>query len=564
MLSGDALSQWLQRQHTGVVRGSLVRLTPSGLPQVSSALDSHPVTVLLPVLRGGQAAVARAVPAGAEGPELALRVQAVSDRAERVRQMERLVTMLTVAEATRADPARYPAVLPVLESFVVTLTGDQVPVAHPAARYELWCDVTPWCPTSLAHARRDDGASAAPTAVAQILPLVRTVLAVHEHLNVVHRDITPNNVLVDAAGRLLLADWGIAHTVTGGQTSTRTELVGNRGFSLPPEMLAGDQAVGRYTDAWYLGCLLVWMLTGQAPGPRHGPGLLPPGLPGGQAGDYLDGVVQGLCEPDPRRRMPLAEALRRLDHLALAGPADWGPPQTVRQTGPAAAAHTSPAGPGHVAAGRLATEQRVEPVARASRRRWRPVAAVVGAVVAAAAVVVGWHVTHQDAGVASPSPTATSCWDDLAAGRCPDVDANVLANAFPVKDGVPEPDYAEYTVDIDADPGDPGGNWIVDVEWADEGLAAYLDWYPDSAGVVEHYQRYGYEQDAAGVPGFADGPGGPTFSLAHGQTLSVAYCYAEAPICLETAGTPDTITRTTDRFGSLTSSQIRYLVSLAE
>ncbi|MCL2091278.1 MAG: protein kinase [Micrococcales bacterium] len=570
------MSQWLQQRRGSVVRGSLVRLTPSGLLQVSGALDSHPVRVLLPVLRGGQAAVARAVLDGTEGgTELALRVQAVSSQAERVRQMERLVTMLTVAEATRADPARYPAVLPVLESFVVTLPGDQVPVAAPAAQYELWCDVMPWCPTNLAQARRDATATAVDwtpsVALARMLPLVRTVQAVHEHLNVVHRDITPNNVLVDAAGRLLLADWGIAHTVASDQTSTRTELVGNRGFSLPPEMLAGDTAVGRYTDAWYLGCLLVWMLTGQAPGPRHGPDLLPDGLPSGRAAPYLDEVVRGLCEPDPRRRTGLADAASRLDRLRLAGPSDWGPPRPApprqpdvplpdtRQLQPAAAQPPSPA-----------------PLARDRPRRWpRWLAAAVGVVILATAGVVVWQRADRDA--ADADAVTSSCWDDLEAAsrtgqqrkeawpvRCPDLKAAVLFDTFPLKAGVPDPECFEYDIAIGADPGFQGSSWLVSCEWPDEGLAVQLGWFRDVQASVAHYQRHGYDQDAADAPRLVDGPVGPVFSRAHGQTMNVAYCYEDLPVCMEVSGTPATIARTADRFEALTSDQIQLANELLD
>ncbi len=552
VLAGDALSQWLQRQHASLVRGSLVRLTPSGLPQVSRALDSHPVRVLLPVLRGGQAAVARAVVDGTQGPDLALRVQAVSAQAERVRQMERLVTMLTVAEATRADPARYPAVLPVLESFVVTVPWDQIPTAPPA-RYELWCDVMPWCPTTLAHAGRhtpDGAVDRTPSVVlTRIVPLVRTVQAVHEHLNVVHRDITPNNVLVDDAGRLLLADWGIAHTVADGQTSTRTQQIGNRGFSLPPEMLAGDQAVGRYTDAWYLGSLLFWMLTGQPPGPQHGADWLPPGLPGGPAGEALAGTVRGLCDPDPRRRTSLAEAASRLDHLRLAGPSDWAAPTSAAR---------SPQRPGGSSWQAGTTRQHgpavPEPVTT-RRRRW-PAAAVVVVVAVVLGAVAAWGVARPDQDpVASPSPTAASCWDDLSAGRCPDIHRMVLVNMFPLKDGVSEPECAEHAIILAEEP--DSGNWMIVCRWPTEGLAVYLAWYRDSQAVDDYYRNKGFELDAPDVPSFADGPTGPVYSQASGQTMLVGYCYDDAPVCLETSGTPATIERTTDRFGSLTSDKVR-------
>ncbi|MCL2466174.1 MAG: protein kinase [Micrococcales bacterium] len=325
MLSGDVLSRWLQARAGTVVAGSLVRLSPSGLLRVSTTTDSHRVQVALPVAHGGQAAVSRAVPDGRDEPSLALRVQAVSSEQEKARQMERLVAMLTVAEAARADTATYPAVLPVHESFVVAVSSTEIGMTGPTTEHELWCDVMAWCPRNLADHHREAGPAARDprTVTSQILPVMATVCAVHDNLNIVHRDITPANVLVDDAGRLLLADWGIAHTVPADRTSTHTQMVGNRGFSLPPEMLAGNSAVGRYTDAWYLGSLAVWMLTGSPPGPW---GELPP-LPGGPDGARLAFVAQGLCQPDPRRRLDLATACQQLSALAVS-------PATAQVTGP--------------------------------------------------------------------------------------------------------------------------------------------------------------------------------------------------------------------------------------
>ncbi|MCL2091860.1 MAG: protein kinase [Micrococcales bacterium] len=353
MTSGDVLSRWLQRQHGSTVRGSLVSLSRGGLLRVSD-VQSRPVRVVLPVVHGGQAAVARAV--DQTGVSLALRVQAVSSDAEKARQMERLVNRATVAEAARAQPDRFPAVLPVLESFVLVVPGADVPVTAPESEYELWCDLMAWCPHDLnGWAQTVPVASREPGAVlGAFVPVLTTVHAVHQDLGIVHRDITPNNVLVDSDDQLLLADWGIAHGLASDQTSTYTQLVGNRGFSLPPEMLAGDPSVGRYTDAWYLGSLLAWMLTGQTPGPQHGPGWLPPGLPDGAVGEQVTAVIQSLCWPDPRGRMDLGQAQAVLVDAAagrvsanLTGPAtstfgpavpgatasDQAPGPTVRLTG---------------------------------------------------------------------------------------------------------------------------------------------------------------------------------------------------------------------------------------
>ena len=335
--------------------------------------DSRPVRVMLPVQHGGQAAVARAQFADvAEGqsPQLALRVQAVSSEEEKLRQMERLLSMLSVVTAARQRPATYPAVLPVAESFVVIVPGSQMPTAVPLDEYELWCDVMAWCDANLADRHQADGlaARALDVVVRRLLPVFATVNAVHENLGVIHRDITPNNVLVDSAGRLQLADWGIAHVLSADKTSTYTQRAGNRGYALPPETGRGDKAIGRYTDAWYLGCLLVWMLTGQLPGPE-GAEQLPAGLPVGPVGDQLDVVVRGLCQPDPRRRMTLPEASARL--LALVDR-----PRTVLQDGPETA---DPASTGSVARGRVVSSRAVgvrslpEPPDQPSRRAswWR-------------------------------------------------------------------------------------------------------------------------------------------------------------------------------------------------
>ncbi len=342
------LSRWLQRQHGSTVQGPLVSLSRGGLLRVSD-VQSRPVRVELPVVHGGQAAVARAV--DQTGTSLALRVQAVASDAEKARQMERLVNMTTVAAAARDQPDRFPAVLPVLESFVLVVPGSEVPVTVPEPEYELWCDLMAWCPHDL-----NGWAQAVPVGTRQpaevlgaFVPVLATVHAVHQDLGVVHRDITPNNVLVDDAGRLLLADWGIAHGLASGQTSTYTQLVGNRGFSLPPEMLAGDPSVGRYTDAWYLGSLLAWMLTGAPPGPQHGPQWLPPGMPGGPVGDQVAAVVRGLCWPDPRGRMDLGQVLAVLSDAAagrvsthLTGPAGPGLGAAVPGLAPGAAAPAAP------------------------------------------------------------------------------------------------------------------------------------------------------------------------------------------------------------------------------
>jgi hypothetical protein len=80
---------------------------------------------------------------------------------------------------------------------------------------------------------------------------------------VVHRDIKPGNILLDAAGRPILSDFGIAK-VTGGIARTSTGFVlGSPGY-LSPEQLRGEPVDGR-TDLYSLGITLYEALTDSIP-----------------------------------------------------------------------------------------------------------------------------------------------------------------------------------------------------------------------------------------------------------------------------------------------------------
>lgn len=83
----------------------------------------------------------------------------------------------------------------------------------------------------------------------------------HAHsLGVVHRDLSPGNVLIDESGRVRLADFGIA------RLSEATATIGGEVWGTPaymaPEQVAGDQ-VGPPADVYALGLVLLEALTGE-------------------------------------------------------------------------------------------------------------------------------------------------------------------------------------------------------------------------------------------------------------------------------------------------------------
>ncbi|MGK5641239.1 serine/threonine-protein kinase, partial [Streptomyces sp. URMC 126] len=147
------------------------------------------------------------------------------------------------------------------------------------------------------------------------LAMLGALRAAHER-GVLHRDIKPPNVLLEAgSGRVVLTDFGIAQ-VSGATTITETgAFVGSPEYTAP-ERMAGGQA-GPESDLWSLGVLLCTVLSGESPFHRDSLGGILHAVvydeirPPESAGPLLP-VVRGLLERDPARRMGSDEAERLL------------------------------------------------------------------------------------------------------------------------------------------------------------------------------------------------------------------------------------------------------------
>src|SRR5258705_1544548 len=82
-------------------------------------------------------------------------------------------------------------------------------------------------------------------------------------LGLVHRDISPDNVLVHRNGAAKVVDFGIAKAANS-SSSTRTGTLKGKVAYMPPEQLRGDP-LDRRTDVFALGVVLYEMLAGQRP-----------------------------------------------------------------------------------------------------------------------------------------------------------------------------------------------------------------------------------------------------------------------------------------------------------
>src|SRR5216110_241636 len=162
-------------------------------------------------------------------------------------------------------------------------------------------------------------------AVELIAKVARTVHYAHEH-GILHRDIKPGNILLDAKGEPHLTDFGLARLVESESSVTHTlEVLGTPSYMAPEQAVGNYAAINRLTDVYGLGAVLYQLLTGQPPfaggttyetikllldtEPRQ-PRLLNP---------KIDRDLSTIClkclEKDPKRRyssaLALAEDLER-------------------------------------------------------------------------------------------------------------------------------------------------------------------------------------------------------------------------------------------------------------
>jgi TolB-like protein/Tfp pilus assembly protein PilF len=98
-----------------------------------------------------------------------------------------------------------------------------------------------------------------------IAKLARTVHYAHEH-GILHRDIKPGNILLDAKGEPHLTDFGLARLVETESTVTRTmEVLGTPSYMAPEQAVGNNAVVTSATDIYGLGAVLYQLLTAHPP-----------------------------------------------------------------------------------------------------------------------------------------------------------------------------------------------------------------------------------------------------------------------------------------------------------
>src|SRR5262245_58589038 len=98
-----------------------------------------------------------------------------------------------------------------------------------------------------------------------VAKVARTVHYAHEH-GILHRDIKPGNILVDAKGEPHLTDFGLARLVESESTISRSvEMLGTPSYMAPEQATGGNTKLTCATDVYGLGAVFYQLLTGHPP-----------------------------------------------------------------------------------------------------------------------------------------------------------------------------------------------------------------------------------------------------------------------------------------------------------
>ena len=200
-------------------------------------------------------------------------------------------------------------------------------VVHEGSELLLVMEYVAGAPLSVLLARTFARGAAVPPSivVAVVSSVLRGLHAAHEApgesgapLGLVHRDVSPQNVLVGSDGVVRLVDFGIAKAAGRLQTTREGQLKGKLAYMAPEQIRSG--AVDRRTDLFAVSVLLWEMLAGErlyageddAATLERRAAVPPPPSARSPAAAPFDAVTARGLQKDPRRRFTTALEMARL------------------------------------------------------------------------------------------------------------------------------------------------------------------------------------------------------------------------------------------------------------
>jgi serine/threonine-protein kinase len=246
----------------------------------------------------------------------------------------------------------------------------------------------------------------APGVAARILCDTLAGLQAAHELGNVHRDVSPQNILVGVDGVSRIADFGLAKALGASTVSRDGELRGKVAYMAPEQILGGT--IGPAIDVWAAGVVLWESLTGRRLFARETEAetinavlRVEPTKPSGIA--ELDAVVARALARDPKERWASAHDMQIALESAVALPPARAIGEVVRHGGVAPAPHAT----------ETKTLLDVPPPSRPRRKRTLAIVLVaLGAVIAVALFVRTRPVEETALPETSPSPKSAESAGD--------------------------------------------------------------------------------------------------------------------------------------------------------
>src|SRR5580658_7162762 len=136
-------------------------------------------------------------------------------------------------------------------------------------------------------------------------------------LGIVHRDVSPQNILVSVAGAVKVIDFGIAKAQNRQQGETRTGVFKGKVQYMAPEQVKKGAVVDRRADIWALGICLHELVAGKVPNDRDDHVEMirkvlsdePPEIAEGLPAPVMR-ILERSLKLDPNERYPTAAAMQ--------------------------------------------------------------------------------------------------------------------------------------------------------------------------------------------------------------------------------------------------------------